>query len=76
MKRVGEPGIGTACPVLPALDHIILWDCSCLVTFLNLHPNFHLQRLFKIITQALLRVLLMIVSYPDGAELPYMAVVV
>lgn len=44
------------CPVLPAPDRIILVVCSYLVTFLNLHPNFHLQRLFKITTQALLRV--------------------
>lgn len=64
------------CPVLPAPDLIILLVFSRLEPFLNLHPNFHLQRLFKIITQALLRVFLMFVSHPDEAELSYMAVVV
>lgn len=35
--------------VLPAAGCMILFICSCLVTFLDLYPNFHLQSLFKIL---------------------------
>lgn len=63
------------CPLLAAAGCRMVVP-SCLVTFLGLHPNFHLQSLFKILRAGTVFSFIIFFQYicvvpsTDGAELP------